>query len=201
MISFQQFRDKWNNRGIDFDGYYGDQCMDLMHQYCVEVLGLTDGRILAAPSAKQVFLNFDNVFGNEHFDKINNSPTGIPNNGDIMFFGVGQYGHVSIYIDGSVMTFNSFDQNWPVGSKCHIQVHDYNQHQVLGWLRFKGKLQDQQALIDQLRKERDENWNKYQEEKRAHENDIKAKNNTITSLNDTINSLTSKIDKAREALK
>lgn len=136
-MTFDQFISKWNGRGIDFDGYYGDQCMDLMHQYCVEVLGLTDGRILAAPSAKDVYLKFPNVFGSEYFTKIPNTPDGVPQKGDIMFWGtgIGPYGHVGIVRDGNVWTFNSFDQNFPVGSKCKIVKHDYRG--VLGWLRFK----------------------------------------------------------------
>lgn len=134
-MSFDQFISKWNGRGIDFDGYYGDQCMDLMHQYLSEVLGLTDGRILAAPNAKTVYTNFANVFGHERFERIANTPNGVPQKGDIVFWGNGTAGHVAIYRDGNVYSFTSFDQNYPTGSKCHLQKHDYTG--VLGWLRIK----------------------------------------------------------------
>ena len=128
-MTFQDFINKWNGKGIDFDGYYGDQCMDLMHQYCVEVLGLVDGRILAAPSAKDVYLNFNNVLGHENFDKIDNTPTGVPQNGDIMFWGtgIGPYGHVAVFVEGDSNKFRSFDQNFPTDSKCHIQEHTYKE--------------------------------------------------------------------------
>ncbi len=139
MITFDpDFINKWNGKGIDFDGYYGDQCMDLMHQYIVEVLGYTDGRILAAPTAKDVYLNFNNMFGKEYFTKIDNTPTGVPQKGDIVFWNASPgntAGHVAIFKDGDVNAFNSFDQNYPTGSKCHIQNHNYNY--VLGWLRGK----------------------------------------------------------------
>ena len=39
-MTFDEFIAKWNGKGIDLDYAYGDQCMDLMHQYIVEVLGL-----------------------------------------------------------------------------------------------------------------------------------------------------------------
>lgn len=136
-MTFDNFIAKWNGRGIDFDGYYGDQCMDLMHQYCVEVLGLTDGRILAAPSAKDVYLNYPKTFGSQYFTQIANTPTNVPQKGDIIFWGtgIGPYGHVAIFRDGNVNSFNSFDQNFPTGSKCKIVKHDYRG--VLGWLRLK----------------------------------------------------------------
>lgn len=162
-MTFEDFLIKWNGRFIDFDGAYGPQCMDLMHQYIVEVLGLTDGRILAAPAAKDVFNNFDTIVGREYFEKIANTPTGVPQEGDIVLWETGTWGHVAIFIEGDVNKFNSFDQNYPVGSPCHIQSHTYSG--CLGWLRFKGGEQNQQKIIDQLRKERDDNWNLYQETK------------------------------------
>ena len=136
-MKFQDFITRWNGKYIDFDGVYGAQCMDLMHQYIVEVLDFTDGRILAAPAAKDVFLNFQNVYGNQIFEKIDNTPTGVPKEGDIMFWGtgIGQYGHVAIFVEGDANNFRSFDENFPIGSPCHIQSHSYSG--VLGWLRTK----------------------------------------------------------------
>jgi len=168
-MKFSDFILKWQGRYIDFDGYYGNQCMDLLHQYCVEVLGITDGRVLAAPGAKHIFLNFDTIFGREHFDKITNTPNGIPKNGDIMIWGSGTWGHVAMYIDGNVNSFKSFDQNYPTGTPCHIQDHRYNN--VLGWLRYKGSppQEDMQAILDEMRGDRDRNWNLYQEELRIKE--------------------------------
>jgi len=165
-MKFNDFILKWQGRYIDFDNYYGNQCMDLLHQYCVEVLGITDGRVLAAPGAKHIFLNFDTIFGREHFDKISNTPTGLPKNGDIMIWGNGSWGHVAMYIDGNVNTFKSFDQNYPTGSPCHIQNHTYAN--VLGWLRYKGSppQEDMQAILNEMRGDRDRNWNLYQEELR-----------------------------------
>ena len=138
-MNIEQFVTKWTGKYVDFDGVYGYQCMDLMHQYVYEVFGLTDATILAAPTAKDVFLNFK---WGHLFTKINNTPEGIPSIGDILFWGTGagSAGHVAIYLSGDVMKFNSFDQNWPVGSKPHVQLHNYNN--VLGWLRFKGVISD-----------------------------------------------------------
>jgi len=136
-MTLQEFITKWNGKGIDFDGAYGDQCMDLMHQYHVEVLGIIDYRTLAAPAAKDVYLQFETRFNHDLFEKIANTPTGVPNPGDIVLWGtgIGPYGHVAVFVSGDANSFKSFDQNWPVDSKCHLQDHNYTG--VLGWLRFK----------------------------------------------------------------
>lgn len=162
MLSFTDFRTKYNGKGIDFDGSFGDQCVDLMNQYCVEVLGLTSPmQVLGGPTAYQIYQNYNGT----QFTKIANTPTGVPNNGDIMFWNpnvsgiTGSAGHVSVYVDGDVNNFNSFDQNYPTGTLCHIQSHTYNG--VAGWLRFKSPV-DLQAQLDAMRKQRDDNWNLYQ---------------------------------------
>jgi hypothetical protein len=156
-ISFQQFRDTYNGKGVDTDGAYGNQCMDLMHKYIVDVLGLSLS-VLAAPSAYQAYQN-----GDTNFTKIANTPTGVPQNGDIVFWNttVGSAGHVAVFVDGDVNSFNSFDQNWPVGSLCHVQNHP-NYNGVAGWLRFKAPVAVD--TLDSLRKQRDDNWNSFQAE-------------------------------------
>lgn len=138
-MSLQDFITKWAGKGIDFDGAYGDQCMDLMHQYCVEVLGITDGRVLAAPVAKDVWLT--DVYGKDKFSSIANSATGVPSPGDIVLFGteIGTAGHVSIFVSGDTHNFISFDQNWNGHAYCEEINHGYGgENGVLGWLHFKG---------------------------------------------------------------
>lgn len=150
-----EFINRYNGKYVDTDGAYGGQCMDLMHQYCVEVLGIQDLSILAAPSAQAVWNTFSTVKGHELFEKIENTPTGVPQEGDIMFWINLPYGHVAIFHDGDANKFKSFDQNYPTGSPCHIQDHTYAN--VGGWLRFKGTVSLQNQL-DAMRKERDTNW-------------------------------------------
>ena len=144
---FQQFLEKYNGKPVDFDGAYGNQCMDLMHQYIYNVLGLTDKRILAAPGAKDVYLNYPNIVGSQFFDRFENTPTGIPKEGDIIFWGtkIGAYGHVAIFVEGDIKKFLSFDQNYPIGSLPHIQFHTYNG--ILGWLRFKTNVDIPSSLV------------------------------------------------------
>jgi hypothetical protein len=128
-MTLDDFVKKYDGVGIDFDGAYGFQCMDLAHRYAVDVVGQD---IPAVPAAKDEWTK--NIPG---YDKIANSPTGLPQKGDIIIWGteVGAYGHIAIFLEGNLNTFTSFDQNWPINSLCHKQQHSYgNTSQgVLGW--------------------------------------------------------------------
>ena len=151
MITVDQFITTHNGKSIDTDGAYGFQCMDLMHKYCQEVLGIPDLRVLAAATAKDVYLNFFSIYGHENFDRIDNTPTGIPQKGDILFWGtvVGSSGHVAVYLSGDMMNLKSFDQNWPAGASCHVQDHTYRG--MLGWLRFKSTPDPSVTKVNKIR--------------------------------------------------
>ena len=135
-MTFFEFFQKYNNTFVDTDNAYGPQCMDLMHIFCTDVLGL-DKSTLSAPSAKEVWQRFPNVPGAQYFKQIKNTLWNVPQQGDIVFFGVGQYGHVSIFNEGDARRFTSIDQNWPLNSPVHVQEHTYGfmGRSVLGWVR------------------------------------------------------------------
>lgn len=133
-MTLDEFKTKYEGRSIDFDGWYGAQCVDEMNQYLVDVLGITNP-IQAFPGATayEIYTNANNP----QFDKIANTPTGVPQVGDIVFWdtSIGSAGHVAIFLSGDANSFTSLDQNWPTGSVVHEQKHDYNG--VCGWLHFK----------------------------------------------------------------
>ena len=134
-MTFDAFIAKWTGKPVDFDGVYPSQCMDLMHQYVYDVLGLTDRKLLAHPAAYQVYTEFTET---QYFDKIANTPTGIPQKGDIVLFNKtpsNPYGHVCVFVEGDANKFKSFDANYPTGSLPHVQDHTYGY--CLGWLRPK----------------------------------------------------------------
>jgi len=130
-MTFDEFIKKYDSKGIDFDGRYGYQCFDLYRQYCQEVLNIPQSP--AVVGAKDIWT----TYLKDRFDAIVNTPTGLPQKGDILIWGkeIGEFGHVGIFIDGDISKFNSFDQNFPVGTLCHKQLHSYKG--VLGWLRIK----------------------------------------------------------------
>jgi surface antigen len=119
---------KWNNVGCDFDGYYGNQCMDLYRQYVKDVINCPQSP--GVGGAKDVWT----TYLKKYFVRVSNSPVNFPKKGDIVIWGTGAgpYGHIAICMDANVNNFISFDQNWPLGSISHFQTHNYTN--VLGWL-------------------------------------------------------------------
>jgi hypothetical protein len=134
-----QFITKYDGKRIDFDGVYGAQCLDEVGQYIQEVHGIS-GWAIARATAYQVWTEFGSIQANQYYDKIPNTPDGVPQEGDIVIWdtSVGTVGHIAAATgEGNTSNFTSFDQNWPGGSACHRQSHDY--HGVVGWLRLKSK--------------------------------------------------------------
>ena len=127
-MTTDEFVSKYNGKTIDFDGVFGGQCMDLYRQFVKEVLGFPQ-----SPPVTGAYQVWD-TYLSQYFDRIDNTPSGIPQKGDILIWGqsVGKYGHIAVYLEGNTSSFKSFDQNWPVGTNCHIQSHNYNG--LLGWL-------------------------------------------------------------------
>ncbi len=137
----KEFFEKYNGKEIDYDGYYDAQCVDLYDMYCKEVVGCP---IYLVEGAKDIWNNYPL----DYFDRVPNTIDAIPNEGDVMIWGsgLGPYGHVAIYSSGDVNNFVSFDQNFPLGTPCHFQDHNYNY--VIGWLRPK---KQSDALTECLR--------------------------------------------------
>lgn len=125
----QDFINKYNNQPIEADGSQPGsssyrQCVDLVKAYIQEVLGLTPFHDNA--------IDYATNFPHDQYEFVKNTPKGVPNPGDIVIFSYKPYGHVSVFISGDAKSFQSFDQNFPIGSFCHVQEHDYKY--VVGWL-------------------------------------------------------------------
>lgn len=138
-MTLTDFIKKYTNQPVDFDGIYPNQCFDLVHRYIYDVLGITYKGVISHPAAYQIYTEFNqNGFDAQHFERVENTPAGVPQPGDILVWGqaVGAYGHTAIFVSGNANAFASFDANWPVGTLPHLQGHSYDG--VLGWLHPKG---------------------------------------------------------------
>ena len=144
-MTTDEFFTKYNYKPIDFDGAYGYQCVDLYRQYVKEVLGFPQAPPVTG--AAGLWSNYDP----KYYERISNTPTAIPKKGDILIWNTsagGGYGHVAIANTANLFSLVSFDQNWPVGSYCHMQGHNYFGG-LVGWLRPKiVSYTDRQALMD-----------------------------------------------------
>jgi len=109
-----------------------DQCVDLWRAY--------NRKVIAAPDMFGNAVDFWTNYPLDFYTKIPNTPTGIPQLGDVIIWGTkyGKYGHIAVCTDiADTKTFTAFGQNDPVGSACHYQPHNYTG--VLGWLRPKNQ--------------------------------------------------------------
>lgn len=141
MLTLQEFITKYLGKKVDFDGAYSGQCVDLARQYFQDVLGISQPK--GVTGAADFWTNYDsdpNLHNN--FDKIHNTPTFVPNPGDVVLWNKkagGGFGHVAIFIEGDVNQFTSLDQNWPTLDKVTKTPHNYTN--VYGVFRPKKKLE------------------------------------------------------------
>lgn len=144
MSQIDDFIKKYDGKGIDFDGAYGAQCVDLYRQYVKEVLKYPQSP--PVEGAKDIW----ETYLPDYYQKVENTPYGVPDKGDIVIFGtgLGKYGHVAIFIEGTTSKFTSFDQNYPTGSLCHKQGHTYKG--VIGWLKPLNKEEDMPNYLETL---------------------------------------------------
>lgn len=118
--------DEWLNyvksvNGVDTDGYYGKQCMDLYNHYVNNVIGVQN---VGAPYAKDI-INNQNIKSN--FKIVKNYGNYIPPKGSIAVwtgFSHGM-GHVAIVLSAELMSFRAIEQNW--SGKCELSeiTHNY----------------------------------------------------------------------------
>lgn len=131
-MTFEQFIIKWHGLPVDYDGHWGNQCVDLYRMYVDNVLGYPQSP--GVIGAADIWTTYLPAF----YERIPNTPTGVPLAGDIVIWSraYGPFGHVAIFHIGNVTKFISLDQNQPLGTVTHLQHHNYKS--VLGWLHPKG---------------------------------------------------------------
>lgn len=162
-MTLQDFVAKYLGKQVEYHSYSGAlyQCTDLANAYIKEVLGLTP---IIGTNAQ----DFPSRFVAGEFTFIPNTPTGVPQEGDLVIFkSVDKVGHISIFVEGDANSFKSFDQNYPTGSPSKIVTHNYTN--VIGWLRpRKEEMPYSEEEMTKVRLERDKNWNYYQAEIQEH---------------------------------
>lgn len=133
MLSFQEFLNKYNGQsGVGNTAINKGQCVGLASVW-------QDN--LGVPHEWGDAKDFLNNADKNYFDVILNTPTGVPQKGDIVVWGEkynGTFGHIAIATgSGDTNSLEVFEQNNPLGSNCHLGRHNYNN--VLGWLRLKAQ--------------------------------------------------------------
>lgn len=132
-MNYNEFINTYNGKSFDYDGVAGVQCVDLAKMYLDKVFGIKAG---AWGNAKDYYENFYNLPLKNSFTRIANTPSFVPQKGDIVVWGAGlgnKYGHIAIATgEGNTNIFYSYDLNW--GSKIVRRVQ-HNYKGFLGVLR------------------------------------------------------------------
>ncbi len=154
LISLDDFIKLHNGKFLEVAGRAKaiNQCADLANGIIRDVFGLP---IIVGTDA----VNFP-IKAGDKYEWIINDGKNIPIKADLAIWKkpIGLYvsggkifyaGHIAGVIKADSKGFDSFDQNWPVGSVCHIQHHDYSN--VAGWLRCKIKpiISSEPTMTDQ----------------------------------------------------
>lgn len=141
-MTLDEFVQKYRGVGIDYDGSYGKQCVDLYRVYCKEVLQVPQSPPISGAA------DIWTTYLTDKFDQFVKVANNGPIKGDIVIWnkkmGNG-FGHVAIFLDGETTEFRSLDQNW-TPQQCRIETHTYSN--MIGWLRLKGgSMTDLQAYL------------------------------------------------------
>ncbi len=125
------------NNGIDYDGAYGRQCVDLVQHYADRVLGIA-GAFYGLDYAYEIYTNYSQLPKiKDNFKLIDATVPGeYPKRGDVVVWSKkinGYAGHTAVCLNGDNMGFTVFEQNYD--GKGSIREHKYSYSLVNGWLR------------------------------------------------------------------
>lgn len=108
------FVNKYIKKGVDYDGVYGKQCVDLFRQYCKDVLNVPHTG--AVEGAKDLYLNYKNLKKEQkYFMKLKIDGLGtMAKAGDVAVWDctkTNPFGHVAIVIASSPHKLIVFEQD------------------------------------------------------------------------------------------
>lgn len=129
-------------KGVDYDGRYGKQCVDIVNDFAHEVLGIR-GAFYGVKYAYQMYTQFGNFSKMyKNFEKIDVNKRGdYPRKGDVIVWTKaknGYAGHTAVALYGDKTGFYCIEQNFD--GKGSVRIHKYNYSWVAGWLRPKNQV-------------------------------------------------------------
>ena len=156
-MSLQTKFDEWlaqsKGKALSIDNNNSLDCVDVPKSWATFLFNVSWVQTIGYGNAKDLYNNASS----NYFDKIPNSPTGVPNPGDIIVWGtgIGIYGHIAVVIWANVNTFMVLEQD------SYKQVAAYqrqwlNYSAVIGWLR--PKYNDNGGTMDPQIIQNADNW-------------------------------------------
>lgn len=119
-MTYEEFKNKYDGKYIDYDKQFGNQCWDLGQQYfteCLEVPAYVLGgsgmvsNMLYPPKRNDLDTYFEEVDVHDMYA------------GDVCIWDYGNgMGHIAIFDSWDGTRCWYFSQNYPLGSNCHLQA-------------------------------------------------------------------------------
>lgn len=133
---FLQFINSKIKTKVDYDGYYGAQCVDLYREYCKVMYGITDLEMLGEGGARDIYLKYSE-FPNErrYFVQLDAKKHSFAKSGDIAIWDkteTNPYGHVAIVVDDQVQDILVLEQDGFKQDGCKLALR--SKDNLLGYL-------------------------------------------------------------------
>lgn len=138
-ISMNKWVEKNLGKGIDYDGAYGVQCVDLAKHFIKNVLGVEPQSI--GNAIEYYRKRESSKYLTTNFKWISNTPDFVPKKGDLcVFTSKSGNGHISVATgEGTTSYFYSYDQNYPSGKHEPMTKIKHTYASFLGVLRPKNQ--------------------------------------------------------------
>ena len=111
-MTYNEFKNKYNGKYVDYDGSYGSQCWDLGEFYFTECLGLPASVLAGCGLVSNMLYQPKRAELDKYFDEV---PTNDMRQGDVCIW---EYGHIAIF------------DNWD-GNSCWYFSQNPNPCQVM----------------------------------------------------------------------
>lgn len=108
-------------KGVDFDGQFGYQCMDLVVDY---VYYITDKKVRMWGNAKDAINNDFKGLATVH----KNTPNFLAKSGDIAVTTTGEYGHIQVVTSANLSQYTVVEQNWLGGGASYTEMATQRTH-------------------------------------------------------------------------
>lgn len=109
-MTYSQFEKKYLGKFIDYDHSAGVQCVDLVDQYLKDCFGITNVWVIGARDFYNNFAKYPQLVAK--FKRIPNTRDLVVQQGDIVIWGGGKWGHCAIGTGlGTIDWFESIEQN------------------------------------------------------------------------------------------
>jgi len=115
-MTYEEFKNKYNGKWVDFDKYYGAQCWDLAQYYFTECLGLPSSVLSGCGLVSNMLYQPKRAELDKYFDEVD---TRDMHPGDVCIW---EYGHIAMFDHWDGRSCWYFSQNYPLNSNSHLQA-------------------------------------------------------------------------------